>query len=208
MVGLVLALGLIVLIGIRSYPYWSIPFASTPQEFSEEAWRESNRFCRQLMAQDFLNRHAPVAMHRDQVMKLLGEPDIRDPNGFHYFVALTAGDYILLSFVPDGQGPHPGGVSASELTHHDRWCQQFQGESTCNELTVSSSAVSSPPSSRSRRRPSPALPAWVGEWAAWDPARRRQRSIAARPATRNTVSTGSRRRPPARICADQPGRTA
>ena len=104
MVGLVLALGLIVLIGIRSYPYWSIPFASTPQEFSEEAWRESNRFCRQLMAQDFLNRHAPVALHRDQVMKLLGEPDIRDPNGFHYFVALTAGDYILLSFVPDGQG--------------------------------------------------------------------------------------------------------
>lgn len=101
---LVLALGLIGLIGIRSYPYWSIPFANTPQEFSEEAWRESNRFCRQVMAQDFLERHAPVAMHRDQVIKLLGEPDIRDPNGFHYFVALTAGDYILLSFVPDGQG--------------------------------------------------------------------------------------------------------
>ena len=103
-VGLVLALGLIGLIGIRSYPYWSLPLASTPQEFSEEAWRESNPFRRQAMAQDFLNRHAPVAMHSDQVTDLLGKPDIRDPNGFHYVVALTAGDYILLSFVPDGQG--------------------------------------------------------------------------------------------------------
>jgi hypothetical protein len=58
MVGLVLALGLTGLIGISSYSYWSLPFASTPREFSEEAWRESNRFRRQVMAQDFLNRHA------------------------------------------------------------------------------------------------------------------------------------------------------
>lgn len=103
-ISLVGVVGLMGYIGIATYPYWSSLFASTPQTFSEEDWRDANRFRRRVMAQDFLNRYANVAMNKDQVTNLLGEPDIRDPNGFHYVVALTAGDYILLTFHVDSDG--------------------------------------------------------------------------------------------------------
>lgn len=87
-----------------TFPAWTSIFASTPTTFSPEAWHAANKYRRNVMAQDFLERHHHVGMSREVVIQLLGKPDQESTGKLHYFVALTAADYIALTFDLDQEG--------------------------------------------------------------------------------------------------------
>jgi hypothetical protein len=84
-----------------TFPAWSSMFASTPTTFTTENWHGAHKYRREVMAKEFLDRHPYVGMSQDEVIQLLGKPDYQSVGKLHYFVALTAADYIALSFELD-----------------------------------------------------------------------------------------------------------
>jgi hypothetical protein len=87
-----------------TFPVWSSIFASTSTTFTPENWRNAHMYRREVMARDFLDRHPHVGMPQEVITHLLGRPDQQSAGALHYFVAITAADYIALSFEIDGDG--------------------------------------------------------------------------------------------------------
>lgn len=87
-----------------TYPYWSALFAPTLTAFSQQNWRTAHHYKRLELAQDFLKKHPVTGMHREEVVSLLGTPDYQAPHSLTYLLALTAADFMALSFRLDEQG--------------------------------------------------------------------------------------------------------
>lgn len=87
-----------------TFPAWSSLFASTPATFTSENWQGAHKYRREVMAKDFLDRHPYSGMPQDAVIRLLGKPDQQSAGKLHYFVAITAADYMALTFELDGAG--------------------------------------------------------------------------------------------------------
>ncbi len=87
-----------------TFPAWSSFFASTPTAFTPDNWLGAHKYRRDVMARDFLDHHPYTGMHQEAVIHLLGKPDQQAPGRLHYFVALTAADYMTLTFEFDSEG--------------------------------------------------------------------------------------------------------
>lgn len=81
-----------------TFPVWPSIFSSTPTDFSVENWHAAHKYRREAMAKDFLARHPYLGMHCKEVIRLLGKPDSQSLDELLYFVSVTAGDYMALSF--------------------------------------------------------------------------------------------------------------
>ncbi|MDT3735915.1 MAG: hypothetical protein ROZ00_06810 [Denitratisoma sp.] len=97
-------LGFIVWVLYLTFPEWSSIFASAPATFSAENWQGAHKYRREAMARDILERSLYVGMRREDVLKLLGKPEQQSDRALHYFVALTAADYMVLTFEIDEGG--------------------------------------------------------------------------------------------------------
>lgn len=89
---------------VVTFPAWSSLFASTPSTFTPEAWREAHQYRREVMARDFMDRHAFVGSPHADIERMLGKPDFQENNRIHYVVAITAADYMLLTIEFDAFG--------------------------------------------------------------------------------------------------------
>jgi hypothetical protein len=89
---------------VVTFPAWSSLFSSTPTSFTPEAWHDAHQYRREVMARDFMDRQAFIGSVRKDIEGMLGKPDYQDNNRIHYVVAITAADYMLLTFEFDASG--------------------------------------------------------------------------------------------------------
>ena len=97
-------LGFVGMILYVTFPAWSSLFASTPTVFTLDNWQGAHKYRREVMAKDFLDHHPFIGMHQETMIQLLGKPDHQAPGRLSYFVAITAADYMALTFEFDSVG--------------------------------------------------------------------------------------------------------
>jgi hypothetical protein len=95
--------GFVGLVLYVTFPVWSSLFASTPTAFTPDNWVSAHKYRRAVMAAHFLEHYPYTGMHQAAVIGLLGKPDQQTPGKLHYFVAITAADYMSLTFELDGE---------------------------------------------------------------------------------------------------------
>jgi len=96
--------GVLVWVAYLTYPYWSALFAPTLIDFSRQSWQAAHRYKRLELARDFLDKHVPVGMSKEEVVALLGIPDHQTPHSLTYLLSITAADFMALSFHLDERG--------------------------------------------------------------------------------------------------------
>jgi len=101
------AVGFLVALLLFAYisnPYWSGYLEEAYKDFTVENWSKANEHQRLYMAEDFLKKYPIDNMDKQEVVKLLGEPNQSSGSRLDYVLALTLADYMMLSFELDAGG--------------------------------------------------------------------------------------------------------
>lgn len=84
-----------------TYDHWSTIFYPEYATYTPENWSNSHTYKRLKIARDFLSKTDLSGLKRDEIISILGKPDLSYPTQIRYFLSHTTADYMALTVTFD-----------------------------------------------------------------------------------------------------------